>query len=135
MRPIGSQDVNAYLRVVAGEHFTAKEFRTWAATLAAIERLAEVPPPESPAAANRTIADCVRGTAARLGNTPAVCRAAYIHPEVFRAFEAGALADRFAPEAPEHHETALLAFLDRLEADHATAPPPQMGEERRRKFR
>ncbi len=119
LRPVGSHDVNAYLRDITGEHFTAKDFRTWAGTLAAIEHLAEAAEPPSPAAAKRTVAACVKATAGRLGNTPAVCRAAYIHPAVLRAFEAGVLAERFAPAAPEQHEAALLAFLDALEADGA----------------
>jgi len=127
LRPIGSHDVNAYLREAAGEHFTAKDFRTWAATLAAIEHLADAPQPASKAAAKRAVAECVKATAGRLGNTPAVCRAAYIHPEVFHAFEAGALADCFAPDAPEDHEAALLAFLDALEAETASAPNPSAG--------
>lgn len=70
-----SGDVNAYLRAVSGEDFTAKHFRTWAATREALRLLREVPDP-TPAA----IPGVVKQIAKQLGNTPAVCRSSYIHP-------------------------------------------------------
>ena len=79
-------DVNAYLREVTGEHFTAKDFRTWAGTVAAAKALSMQPPPETQKAAKAAVTLCVKATAGLLGNTPAVCRSAYIHPEVLSAF-------------------------------------------------
>src|SRR5580698_4613574 len=89
-RNIESDDVNAYLREAMGEDFSAKDFRTWAATLAAARALC-LEAAESSTHPKRTIHTCVKAVAGLLGNTPAVCRASYIHPTVFEAFEAGQL--------------------------------------------
>src|SRR5262249_17563256 len=89
-RAIGSGDVNAYLRGIAGEEFTAKDFRTWAGTvLAARELRGEAFP--SAAEAKRKVAEAVRHVATGLGNTAAVCRRCYVHPAVIDAYLAGAL--------------------------------------------
>ena len=85
-RAIGSADVNAYLHAVSGEAFTAKDFRTWAGTLAAAKALAMQPTPANEREAKHAVALCVKATAGLLGNTPAVCRSAYIHPAVLAAF-------------------------------------------------
>ncbi|GGI69173.1 DNA topoisomerase I [Polymorphobacter multimanifer] len=108
---IGSGDVNDYLRQISGADITAKDFRTWAATLAAARTLAVADPPLSDTAAKRAIAACVKTTATALGNTPAVCRAAYIHPQVFEGWRAGALHGSFEG-ALEADEKALIDFLD-----------------------
>ncbi len=108
---IGSADVNDYLREISGADITAKDFRTWAATLAAARTLAVANPPLSDAEAKRAITACVMTTASALGNTPAVCRAAYIHPQVFDGWRAGALHGSFEGEL-EADEKALIAFLD-----------------------
>lgn len=86
--PIGSADVNAYIREIAGDEFTAKDFRTWAGTLLAARALtaaseAEGGKPLSKAA----IAAAVKDTAGHLGNTPTVCRKCYIHPVIIEAFQ------------------------------------------------
>jgi len=109
-RPVCSNDVNAYLRGVIGEEYSAKDFRTWAGTLAAARVLAGEPPPASEAQAKRTIAACVKAVAGRLRNTPAVCRACYIHPAVFTAWSAGRLSPRLAKEG-RPAELALLRLL------------------------
>jgi len=75
---IDSSDVNAYLRDIAGEAFTAKDFRTWVATIEGIRLVRELRP-QTKAAMNAI----VKTIAGRLGNTPAVCRRSYIHPKVF----------------------------------------------------
>ncbi|QEL15665.1 DNA topoisomerase IB [Limnoglobus roseus] len=90
-RPIGSSDVNAYLRDAAGGEFTAKDFRTWAGTVAAVDRLAKLPLPETKAATEKAIVGVVREVADTLGNTPAVCRKSYIHPTALDAFVKGRL--------------------------------------------
>ncbi len=107
---IGSADVNDYLRTISGADITAKDFRTWAATLAAARALAIVEPPLAEAEAKRAIVATVKDTAGLLGNTPAVCRAAYIHPGVFTGWRAGALSGRFTGPA-DRDEAALLRFL------------------------
>ncbi len=89
---IGSTDVNAYLRNLTGESFTAKDFRTWAGTLLMAKALAAMETPTSESAAKRAITAAVGDVAQRLGNTPAVCRRCYVHPAVIEAFRDGTLA-------------------------------------------
>ena len=113
-RPIESHDVNAYLHETMGEAFTAKDFRTWAGTLAAAKALALQPQPTSERAAKRAVTLCVKATAALLGNTPAVCRAAYVHPGVLAAFAEHRLPKAFEAADGPALEHAVLAFLDDL---------------------
>ncbi len=114
---IDSHDVNAYLHEVAGEAFTAKDFRTWAGTVAAAKALAMQPPPGSEREAKKSMTLCVKATAGLLGNTPAVCRASYIHPAVMKAFSEQKLPPAFADAEGEEYETAVLGFLDALTAE------------------
>jgi DNA topoisomerase I len=86
IRSLGSGDVNEYLREIAGEGFTAKDFRTWAGSVAACAELARCEPPRSPAEAKRNVLRAVSNTADRLGNTPAVCRRSYVHPAVINEY-------------------------------------------------
>ena len=107
---IGSHDVNTYLREATGEDFTAKTFRTWMGTLLAARALAMQPKPQTAAEAKKTIVTAVKAVAGLLRNTPAVCRACYVHPIVIEAYEAGALAPALARE-PQKAEKALLRLL------------------------
>jgi len=106
---VESGDVNAYLHEAMGEDFSAKDFRTWAATLAAARALC-MESAEGSAHPKKTINLCVKAVAGLLGNTAAVCRASYIHPSVFEAFEAGSLSPSLAKEA-DAAERALLRLL------------------------
>lgn len=99
-RDVASSDVNDYLRELTGFDFTAKTFRTWAATVLAARALAAQEVGESMTARRRATVAAVREVAGRLGNTVAVCRASYIHPAIFDAYETGALRDAFR-RAPE----------------------------------
>ena len=90
-RSIGSADVNEYLREITGQDFTAKDFRTWAGTVLAVEALYECEPARTHGQAKRNIVAAVQKVAERLGNTVAVCRKCYIHPRVFDAYTRGAL--------------------------------------------
>ena len=108
---VGSEDVNAYLKEVTGEDFSAKDFRTWAATLLAACRLAQAERGLPPTAARRVVMDCVRDVAATLANTPAICRKCYIHPGVLDAYVEGRLPRRCADEK------AMLRLLVRLGRD------------------
>jgi DNA topoisomerase I len=89
--PIDSADVNAYLREAAGEEFTAKDFRTWGGTVLAAKSLRRSGPASTRTAVKGNILQAIDQTAERLGNTRAVCRASYIHPEVLSGYESGAL--------------------------------------------
>jgi DNA topoisomerase-1 len=77
---ITSDDINAYIREATGGDFTAKDFRTWAATVLAVTELCQLEPATSETARKRGLAKAIRQVAARLGNTPAVCRSSYVHP-------------------------------------------------------
>ncbi|HVM45820.1 MAG TPA: DNA topoisomerase IB, partial [Candidatus Thermoplasmatota archaeon] len=81
VRDVGSADVNEYLRDITGEDFTAKDFRTWAGTVLAAVALQEVATYETKAEAKRNVTAAIERVAKRLGNTPAVCRKCYVHPE------------------------------------------------------
>ncbi|MGE5116112.1 MAG: DNA topoisomerase IB [Betaproteobacteria bacterium] len=89
LRSVGSADVNDYLAEAAGERFTAKDFRTWHGSVQALELLRRGV--ERGEGSTRGLAvQVVADVAHRLGNTPAVCRKAYIHPEVLDLAQAGA---------------------------------------------
>jgi DNA topoisomerase I len=88
-RTIASTDVNAYLREIAGDDYTAKDFRTWAGTVLAAGELCAPIAFTSQTARKRFVAEAVGRVAARLGNTKAVCRRCYIHPAVIEAFDDG----------------------------------------------
>jgi DNA topoisomerase-1 len=112
--PISSADVNAYLRDITGKDFTAKDFRTWAGTTAAAKALAMQPPTETEREAKQLTTLCIKATAGLLGNTPAVCRSAYIHPAVLKAFAAQTLPKGFAEAEGDAYEAAILTFLENL---------------------
>lgn len=88
-RAIDSADVNAYLREISGEDFTAKDFRTWSGTVLAARALAELAPCSSVTQAKRNVVKAIESVAKRSGNTKAVCRKCYIHPAVVDAYVDG----------------------------------------------
>ena len=124
--PITSSDVNAYLREVTGGPFTAKDFRTWAATIACAVLLSHEASQGSEKARKACVTRVVEAVAAQLGNTPAVCRSCYIHPRVIESFMDGRLPDELAPAVRRlardlrdtaRSETALdAALLTRVES-------------------
>jgi DNA topoisomerase IB len=88
--PVRAEDINAYLKEALDGDFTAKDFRTWNATVLAAAALARSgPAARTKTARRRTIAAAVAATAECLGNTPAVCRASYIDPRVFDRYLSG----------------------------------------------
>jgi DNA topoisomerase IB len=111
-RAIDSGLVNDYLRERMGEDFTAKDFRTWHATLHALTLLHRMPLPDrrSEAALRRCINAVVHDVAAGLRNTPAVCRKSYINPAVFEAWQNGKLR---ASASRRPAARALLTLLGR----------------------
>ena len=116
MRPVGSTDVNLYLKEAMGDEFTAKDFRTWGATLRAIALMSATPLPES--ASERELNACIiaaiKRVATELRNTPAVCRKSYINPLVFSAWRSGALHRAVSEDisaAPRKAEKLALVFL------------------------
>ena len=122
-----SQDVNDYLKRLGSGRYTAKDFRTWGGTLRMATVLHDLGPGANSREATRNVALAARLVAAELGNTPAICRASYVHPLVIaRYVDAGVTIDAHverprgrrrmtASHTPE--ERALLAFLDRYFPD------------------
>lgn len=113
LQPVDSGQVNAYLRDAMGEDFSAKDFRTWGGTVAALRQFAATALPESPS--ERALAalqkEVICQVAARLGNTPSVCRKAYIDPSVFDGWRAGSLEKLATLRGDRQWEQATLKFL------------------------
>jgi DNA topoisomerase IB len=87
---VRSPDINDYIKEAFSAPYSAKDFRTWNATVIAAARIAtHVPLPDSKAGQKRAITSTIAATAALLGNTPAVCRSSYIDPRVFERYEEG----------------------------------------------
>jgi DNA topoisomerase-1 len=130
---IDSADVNDYLREISGQEFTAKDFRTWAGTILAATTLIQIgPSPSAHAGKQRTVA-AVKFVAECLGNTVAVCRKCYIHPQVLESYLAGTLGKLFharpnggqATSGLRTSELGLLTFLK------ASQPPGRHGSKSR----
>ena len=83
---IDSSDVNEYLRRIAGNDFTAKDFRTWAGTVLAAMALQEFERFDSKAQAKRNVLRAIESVASKLGNTPAICRKCYVHPVILETY-------------------------------------------------
>ncbi|MCU1393965.1 MAG: topoisomerase [Ilumatobacteraceae bacterium] len=94
LRPVGSNDVNAYLAEHAGAGATAKTFRTWNATVRAASGLAQRAATGEPPTA-RAVNLVIQDVADHLGNTRSVCRNSYVHPAVIESFTDGTLARRW----------------------------------------
>jgi len=117
-QPIDSGQVNDYLHDACGEDFSAKDFRTWGGTVHAAGILARTPLPDKGGerAMRSALAAAIREVADILGNTPAVCRASYIHPLIIEGWQDGELA-RVIPATvathPRQLEQRTLRFLRR----------------------
>jgi len=114
-RTVSSNDVNLYLREMTGRDFTAKDYRTWAGSALALERLRKLEClPET--IAKQNLVETIKQVARQLGNTPAVCRQCYIHPAILQAFSEGALPRLRAARKRKWlsaEEAALLKFLQK----------------------
>jgi DNA topoisomerase-1 len=104
---IESADVNAYLREIAGQDFTAKDFRTWAGTVLAALALQEFEAFDSEAQAKKNIVRAIESVAERLGNTPSICRKCYVHPAVLEAYQDGALIQTLKQRAEQEIAESL----------------------------
>jgi DNA topoisomerase-1 len=120
---VTSQDVNDYLREISGQDFSAKDFRTWAGTVLAAIALTEFETVDTKAAAKRNLRDAIERVSSRLGNTPAICRKCYIHPQVLDCYLEGDLVNQLRDQIEEDlrteldalkpEEAAVMAFLHR----------------------
>ena len=127
---IGSVDVNAYIREISGEDFTAKDFRTWNGTVLTADALRKMEPCPSINNRRKNIVKAVETVAGHLGNTVAVCRKCYIHPALLDAYLAATL-DRNLKRGSRTaglslHESAVLRFLR-----HAVKQPSSLSQELR----
>jgi DNA topoisomerase-1 len=122
-QPVSSADVNAYLREATGRDVTAKDFRTWAGTVLAAMALREFEQMDPEARTKKNVKAAIERVAARLGNTPTICRKCYVHPEVVNAYLEGSVMDEVSHEIEavldadltklKPEETAVLALLQR----------------------
>jgi DNA topoisomerase I len=122
LQDVKSTDVNDYLKEITGEDFTAKDFRTWAGTMLAALALQEFEKFDSKTQAKRNIVQAIESVAARLGNTPSICKKCYVHPHVLEGYLDGSLVGSLSKRKrklsgalptlrPE--EAAVLALLQR----------------------
>jgi DNA topoisomerase-1 len=96
---ITSRHINEYIKEVMGDHFSAKDFRTWAGTLICASALARIGAnkDDSKSAQHKKVVAAIKETSEALGNTPAVCRKSYICPAVVTAYEKGQVVPRYFP--------------------------------------
>lgn len=139
---VGSADVNEYLREIAGEDVTAKDFRTWAATTLAAVALERCEAGESKAALKRNVRRAVEAVAEMLRNTATVCRKCYIHPAVIEGYLDGTLrsslrrtARSIACAGLKPEEAAVLAFLGKRAATAGDKPERPAGGTSRKRAR
>ena len=129
-RKVCATDVNEYLQEISGADYTAKDFRTWGATVIATVLLTRYGPASSPTDGTRTVNRALRAAAQALGNTLAVCRKSYVHPGVVDAY----LADALPPRRLERRVAGLSAAECRTLALLKTlrAPAPRRRRTRAR---
>jgi DNA topoisomerase-1 len=135
---VNSEHVNGYLHEVAGEQFTAKDFRTWSGTVLAATALADLEGFTTKAQAKRNIAAAVESVARKLGNTRAVCRKCYVHPAVFEGYLDGTLVTSLKRGSGERLQSAVgglrpdevtvLTYLRQRSASQRRAAQPPATE-------
>jgi DNA topoisomerase I len=113
---VKSEDVNAYLSEIGGGDFTAKDFRTWAGTVLAAVALKEAKKFHTKAQAKKNVVEAIETVAARLGNTPSVCRKCYVHPAVVNSYLEGEM----LRTARRRAEREIVNHLPRLAPEEAS---------------
>jgi len=117
VRSVDSSNVNDYINAIAGESFSAKDFRTWAGSLLAATQLSGQRDTDGAPAARLTLA--LKAVASQLGNTPAVCRSGYVHPRILQAYHDPGVEEKWkqalshsrSSKGLSRDENALLGFL------------------------
>ena len=104
---VNSSDVNAYLKEITGEEFTAKDFRTWTGTVLASLALQEFEEFDSETQAKKNVLRAIENVAERLGNTPSVCRKCYVHPVVLDSYLEGSLLQSLQQQAAKELSESL----------------------------
>ena len=123
LQDVKSTDVNDYLREIAEGDFTAKDFRTWAGTiLAAVALQRDFATFDTKAQAKRNVVNAIESVAAKLGNTPSICKKCYVHPHVLEAYLDGSLSRALVTRRKgsgrsrlrlKQEEAGVLALLQR----------------------
>ncbi len=120
-----STDVNAYLQAITGEHFTAKDFRTWSGTVTAATTLYQLGPAQTVQECKANLVKSIKAAAAALNNTPTVCRQYYIHPAILAAYSDNSLFPAIqqaaeqvddSPFTLDIEEKAVVQILQQYEA-------------------
>lgn len=124
LRPVKPSQINGYIKSITAPEYSAKDFRTWGATLLAAIELAQIGACEDERQVPKNVVAAVKNVSEQLGNTPAVCRSSYIHPSILKAYSQGLVLDAFTPrrmkqtkriEAEfEPEEIALLALFKKF---------------------
>ena len=122
LHTIESDNVNTYLQQITGQEFTAKDFRTWAGTITATCALQDLGEYETQTQAKKNVVRAIETASKHLGNTPAICRKSYIHPEIIDAYLNGSLLKALQHDDEQAvidalhglhpEEIAVLAFLE-----------------------
>jgi DNA topoisomerase-1 len=106
--------VNAYIREIAGDDFTAKDFRTWGGTGAAVLILEQLGRSDTEAELKKKVVEAVKQVSAKLGNRPATCRKYYIHPAILDAYSDESLFDALKGcEGERREESCVMAVVSR----------------------
>ncbi len=123
VRNVTATDVNRYLKELLGERYTSKDIRTWGGTVRAATILADLGPAKNEREAKKNVVLACKLVSTELGNTPAVCRSAYIHPAVFDRYLQGKTIAPLMREVPRPddvnpgryypEEAALMRFLEK----------------------
>ncbi len=130
--PLDAAMVNGYLRESTGESITAKDFRTWHATVLAAAALAETDEPgETKASRKRAVAAAMREVSTYLGNTPTIARNSYVDPRVVDLYEDGVTIGsvlRRSYDSPDERQVAVERAVSRM----LDSAPEQLGRAARR---
>lgn len=122
VRPVTAADVNGYIKQILGTRYTSKDIRTWGGTVRMATILADLGPPASEREAKKNLVLACKLVSSELGNTPSVCRSAYVHPAVMERYGEGKTIAPLMREAPREdelpgryypEEAALMRFLKR----------------------
>jgi DNA topoisomerase I len=119
---VDSGQVNAYIKECLSQEFTTKDFRTWAGTVRMLELLTKCDPCDKLSEYQKNIVECYKQVSAKLGNTVAVCKKYYVHPEVVNLYKNGELAkflEGDQPKTPEYspEELILLKILKSVQKE------------------
>ncbi|MCB0070285.1 MAG: DNA topoisomerase IB [Caldilineaceae bacterium] len=124
-RPLTSGDVNDYLHRHMGRRFSAKDFRTWGATVTVTQHLLTAASPAQETDADAAVKAAIAAAATQLGHTPAVCRTYYVHPAILDRYRRGTLAEAATewPGLSAAEATTLAVLLDELDVQLAQLEP------------